>query len=549
MFLAPILGSLYKPIIYYSIKLMVDIITKSKTLTYANLITPLIIYIVADVFFSFCWRITSVISYKVEPMVEKRIILRAFKRIFRLNFMFIQNTLSGLLISKIKGLLEGYNELWSQLWFGISFSVISSIAVGMSIFLVNYLLGIVIIIWSIIFILINYHFTKSINNLSQVYNDIKHSTIGKLSDSINNFLLVKLFVNLDYEEKFLSSYIDKEFVVNETKLLKFRLFVDILNDILSLLMIVIITLLMVSLRIKNLVSVGDFVFIFSTLFLLQENLWNLVQELHSLSDTFGTIKSSYSIFKEPYQNINHDKIELTSFNIDFNNIKFKYPNGNIIFEGLNLSIKNGEHIGLVGSTGSGKSTLINLILKLYTLDDGEIKINGININNIDSNYLRSKISVVTQDTNLFNRTILDNIRYGKLNASESEVIEACKKTYAHDFIMNLPLKYNTIVGERGVNLSAGQKQRIAMARAILKNSPILILDEATSNLDNMTERNLQYSLTDFITQKTVIFIAHRLTTIYKMDKIIVLNNGTIVQTGTHDELISIDGLYKNTWNT
>ena len=234
--------------------------------------------------------------------------------------------------------------------------------------------------------------------------------------------------------------------------------------------------------------------------------------------------------------------------IKFENVSFGYDNEDRIFNNLNLHIKAGEKVGLAGRSGAGKTTLINLILRNLYPNDGKISIGDQNIAYVDEASLKEKISVVSQDTSLFNRSVLENIRYAKPDATLEEVMEVAKKANAHDFIMDLEYDYDTNVGERGMRLSGGQRQRILIARAMLKNAPILILDEATSALDSETEKIINDSLNNLMEGKTVIAIAHKLNTLRQMDRILVLNDGEIVQEGKHDDLLEQDGgIYQTLW--
>ena len=234
--------------------------------------------------------------------------------------------------------------------------------------------------------------------------------------------------------------------------------------------------------------------------------------------------------------------------IDFENVDFSYEDNNL-FHNLNLHIKSGEKIGLSGRSGAGKTSLINLVLRNLYVKQGHILIGGQDISYVDEISLKDKISVVSQDTSLFNRSVLENIRYSKPNATMEEIIDVSKRANAHDFIMQLEYGYDTNVGERGMRLSGGQRQRILIARAMLKNAPILILDEATSALDAENELLIENSLAELMKGKTVIAIAHKLNTLKKMDRIIVLENGKIVEQGTHNDLIKdINGVYKKLWD-
>jgi ATP-binding cassette, subfamily B, multidrug efflux pump len=238
--------------------------------------------------------------------------------------------------------------------------------------------------------------------------------------------------------------------------------------------------------------------------------------------------------------------------IEFKDIRFGYGRENGLIDGLSLTIRPGERIGLIGRSGAGKSTLVNLMLRFFDLEDGAILIDGQDIAGATQESLRTQISVVTQDTSLLHRTIRDNIRYGKPDATEAEIVAAAKEAQAHDFILELEdwrgrRGYDAHVGERGVKLSGGQRQRVAIARVILKNAPILVLDEATSSLDSEVEAAIQASLDTLMAGKTVIAIAHRLSTIAQMDRLIVLDHGHIVEQGTHDELLRHGGHYAALW--
>ena len=235
--------------------------------------------------------------------------------------------------------------------------------------------------------------------------------------------------------------------------------------------------------------------------------------------------------------------------ITFNNVKFHYKGTEPLFQNKSIEIKAGQKVGLVGYSGGGKSTFVNLILRLYDITDGAILIDGQDIRDVTQDSLRSSIALIPQDPSLFYRSLMDNIRYGRIDATDEEVISAAKKAHAHEFITKLSKIYDSLVGERGAQLSGGQRQRIAIARAILKNAPILILDEASSQLDSPTESLIQESLWDLSQNKTTLVIAHRLSTLLNMDRILVFDQGVIVEDGTHTELLSLNGLYRKLWDS
>ena len=238
-------------------------------------------------------------------------------------------------------------------------------------------------------------------------------------------------------------------------------------------------------------------------------------------------------------------LEVKEGKVEFKKVSFSFNKTRGLIDNLNLSIGRGEKVALIGPSGAGKSTIVKLLLRTYDLTSGSILVDNQNIQRVTQESLRQNISLVPQDPVLFHRTLLENIRYGRLGATDTEVIEAARLAHCDEFIETFPLKYNTLVGERGIKLSGGERQRVAIARAILKNAPILILDEATSSLDSYSESLIQDALEKLMKGKTSIVIAHRLSTIRKMDRIIVIETGQIVEDGSHDDLlVKGKGLYK-----
>ena len=586
MLLAPIIGAAYKPIVYYAIKMMVDIITNVNGFNYAQILTPFAIYVFAEIFMSGMWRASQVAEWKSQPYVQRGILLNALKTILSYRYTFFQNTAGGSITSKIKGLLDGYTEMWSQIYFGLFFWILASLTTGLSIFLVSYKLGLLLLGWSVLYIWLNYFFVARINLLSKQQNEAKHVVIGEIADAVSNIQSIKLFATRKSEELRLKDKITESFIPKEVSLLKYQFKVSVINDSLAIIVISIIILIMIRLKQIGEISVGDFVFVFGMGFQFLENLWHTMQELHKFSSHVGDLNSSLGIYdadQSEYKDAKFDNKQvdyktLYAYNsadleqyvdqlntssessikvatkydipsIEFKNISFNYEgHEKLIFKDLNLTIHPGERVGIVGFTGAGKSSLINLLLKIFIPQQGSILLDGQDIATIDSDELRRQIAVIPQDISLFHRDLLANISYGN-DVEDSAVIAASSKAHADEFIQALPEGYSTHVGERGVKLSGGQRQRIAISRAILKNAPILILDEATSSLDSVTESYIQESIRELIKGKTVLAIAHRLSTLKDMDRLIVIDNGQIIETGTHDELLAAPSLYAKIWHT
>ena len=277
-------------------------------------------------------------------------------------------------------------------------------------------------------------------------------------------------------------------------------------------------------------------------------LTTLYEQIGTVQDGINTLAMPHSIVDEP----NAPPLQVNQGHVQFNQVNFAYPEQKQVLENFQLDIQPGEKVGLVGRSGAGKSTMVNLLLRFYEVQQGEILIDGQNVQVVTQNSLREHIGMVTQDTSLLHRSVRDNILYGRPNASDADMIAAAKRAEAHDFILKLRDAkgregYDAHVGERGVKLSGGQRQRIAIARVMLKDAPILLLDEATSALDSEVEAVIQESLYNLMQGKTVVAIAHRLSTIAAMDRLIVLEEGSIVEEGNHQTLLAKKGLYANFW--
>ena len=283
---------------------------------------------------------------------------------------------------------------------------------------------------------------------------------------------------------------------------------------------------------------------------LFNQIWNLGRIIRRTYESMADAKEMVAILNTPHEIKDSSQAKILKVKngaITFKNVKFGYRANHLVLDKFNLTIAPREKVALVGPSGAGKSTVTKLLLRFHDINSGQIKIDDFDISKVTQESLRQNIAVVPQEPTLFHRSLLENIRYGRLQAADEEVIAAAQKARCHHFIERLPDGYGTLVGERGIKLSSGERQRVAIARAILKNAPILLLDEATSSLDSESEALIQEALTELMQSKTAVAIAHRLSTILKMDRIVVIDKNRVVDAGTHAELMEKDGLYRKLW--
>jgi ATP-binding cassette subfamily B protein len=297
-------------------------------------------------------------------------------------------------------------------------------------------------------------------------------------------------------------------------------------------------------------TAGEFAMSASLSLLLIEQARGLSRKFLDFFEYLGNVSDGVGMIVRPHEVLDQAEaqaLQPTAGAIDIAQLNFSYVDNRPVFRHLNLHIPGGQKVGFVGYSGSGKSTLLNLLLRLYEPQAGAIRIDGQDIAQATQESLRRAIAMIPQDPMLFHRSLMENIRYGRLDASDDEVIAAASKAHAHDFILETEDGYDSLVGERGVKLSGGQRQRIALARAILKDAPILLLDEATSALDSVTERHIQNSLAELMQGKTVLVVAHRLSTLARLDRIVVFHHGEIIEDGSPAELLAREGHYARMW--
>ncbi len=417
-------------------------------------------------------------------------------------------------------------------------------------FIRNHTLGIILAVWSVLYLMFQIYVSR-VRRPSRIARAEADSRVtGNLADAISNQSTIVLFSGGRHE----ASRFGRT-VAEWVKAFLRTWWVDAWIWLgLGFFMIVIqTTLLYVGIQLwhEGLFSVGDFILIQAYLLTAFERLEQVNRQLRRANDAYSDAGEMVEILETLHEV--HDvpgarPLLVRDGALTFENVDFYFYEEQGVFENFNLAVRGREKVAFVGPSGAGKTTLTKLILRLFDVKAGAITVDGQNIAAVTQESLRDAIGFVPQEPILFHRTLMENIRYGRRDASDADVVEAAKRAHCHEFISKLPHGYDTYVGERGVKLSGGERQRVAIARAILKNAPLLILDEATSSLDSTSELLIQKALADLMSGKTVIVIAHRLSTIMKMDRIIVLDGGTLVEEGTHQELLTKKGLYAELWS-
>ncbi len=412
-----------------------------------------------------------------------------------------------------------------------------------------------LVVWIVVYSLILSYFVPRLRRLSSEQADARSMMTGRIVDSYTNIATVKLFSHAGREEAYAKDGMDA-FLDTVHRQMRQITLLNILVDINNAIVLFSISALSIWFWLGGSVSIGAIAVAIGLAMRINGMSQWIMWEVSALFENIGTVYDGMGMMTKP-----HDIVDMPAATplavpkgeIVYDHVRFHYGKDKGVINDFSLTIEAGEKVGLVGRSGAGKTTLMNLLLRFYDLEKGRITIDGQDISSVPQESLRSLVGVVTQDTSLLHRSIRDNIAYGRPQATDAEVIEAAKRANAWDFIEGLVdmqgrKALDAQVGERGVKLSGGQRQRIAIARVFLKNAPILILDEATSALDSEVEAAIQESLFSLMEGKTVIAIAHRLSTLTQMDRLVVLDKGDIVETGTHGELVARGGIYADLWN-
>ena len=479
----------------------------------------------------------------------------AHRYLLKQSMSFYQDDFAGRIATKVMQTSLSVRETVLKLLDVMMYVLVYFISALVMLAELDWRLMLPMVIWLVSYVAIQLYFVPKLKKISTEQADARSVMTGRVVDSYTNIQTVKLFSHTakeaDYAQEGMQGFLDTVYVqMRLVTALNFS--VHLINYGLSFAVAAVSIWLWTS----DTVSVGAMAIAISLALRLNGMSQWIMWEIGSLFENIGTVADGVNTLSKPQEVSDYAQakpLQIENGQIKYANIGFHYGKGSGVIDDLSLTINPGEKVGLVGRSGAGKSTLVNLLLRFHDVEQGQILIDGQDVKFMEQESLRSYIGMVTQDTSLLHRSVRDNILYGKPDATDEEMIAAAKKAKAHEFILELTdpkgrQGYDAHVGERGVKLSGGQRQRIAIARVLLKNAPILVLDEATSALDSEVEVAIQQNLYQLMEGKTVIAIAHRLSTIAAMDRLIVLDQGRVVEQGTHDKLINSGGIYAQLWD-
>lgn len=518
-------------------------------LAFSDLLFPGLLLLLNYEFHNFSWRGIQGITIKIIPILKAQITEDLLKWIHKKPYADFQSNLSGTYAKHLSLISDTFERLVGNVFIRLIRGGVQFVASLILMSLIHPLFSLVFLLWSAFFVSFSLLFSRKIQHLSMHVAEKQAEVTGQIVDSFGNSKEVRIFDQITRESEILSQFLlrFKKAYRNRGKFFLKFYFVQGLS--ITLLMGTLLYFL-VQLRVENSITIGDFAFILSSAFFLTEMVWANTELIDQFNQEVGQCNQClYSLLHTETPKVKKFTRPFTikTGEIFFQNIAFGYSKDRPLYQNETILIRGGEKVGLVGRSGAGKSTLIHLLLGLYPLQNGEIFIDGQPIQTIP--HLHSWIATFSQDPSLFHRSLLENIRFGQKNATEDEVMRVGKLVGIEEIIKDRKEGYNTLLGEKGLKLSGGEKQRVALARVLLKNAPILILDEPSSQLDTLSEEALKTVLHPFMEGKTTIAIAHRLSTLTLMDRILVIEQGKIIQQGTHEELILEEGIYKEMWST
>ncbi|WP_446808324.1 ABC transporter ATP-binding protein [Methylomonas sp. 2BW1-5-20] len=501
---------------------------------------------VAEILFS---RSSGAVLITMGPLLRQRTARLLFAYLQCHAPRYFGNHFAGALAHRISETAMSVNHTtWSIICDFWPIAVTFSVSVTL-LLTVHQGLGLFVACWVLIYVLVSYWLATRCQPYAQEFAATRSMVNGKVVDAVTNILNAKLFARLDHERKYLDSFLDTELKSARRTfwyMERVRWFQFTAAAILK------IGTIAYALQLwqNGEISVGSFAMSTGLALLVIGDARNLSRRFLEFFEYVGNVANGVETIIQSHEIVDlpdAEPLQITQGRIEFKDVSFSYEPGRQVFDQLNVVIEPGQRVGLVGFSGSGKSTFVNLILRNFEPQAGQILVDGQDITLATQDSLHAQVSLIPQDPSLFHRSLKENIGYGKLDADDAQIGFAAKLAHAEEFIAGMPEGYESLVGERGVKLSGGQRQRIAIARVMLKDAPILILDEATSSLDSVTEKTIQENLDRVMGRKTVIAIAHRLSTIAHLDRVLVFDQGRIVEDGSHQELLDKQGFYYRLW--
>lgn len=496
------------------------------------------------------YRITLFAYWRLSTLGTKELSNMTFDVLMKKSARFYANEFQGALIARAGRFASAFDTFWSSFIYQVLFLGTTIIATMIAVGFISIGYMLVLLLLAVLFMIAAYIGNKSMRPLFEKKSEVTSEVTAQFSDAVSNIMAVKAEANA-YNEIQRTALVNSKWEKADASAMNaFLKFSSLFASFIAAMKIAAIIAAVLLVQSHNVNAGVVYLLITYTVNLIEE-IWNFNNFFRNYTRVLADAREMIEIIDQPDEVIDasSNSIDIQKGSIEFKKVHFDHSNlDNGLFKDFNLSIKPGEKIGLVGRSGSGKTTLVNLLLRFMDIDKGSIEIDRQNIANFNQESLRSAISYVSQEPLLFHRSLRENISYSRPLASDEEIVSAAKKAYAWKFIKDLPDGLDTLVGERGVKLSGGQRQRVAIARAILKDAPILILDEATSALDSESEKLIQEALTNLMKDRTSIVIAHRLSTIAELDRIIVLDNGRIIEDGSHGKLLQENGVYAKLWS-
>ena len=551
IFLTAMVWSVNEVFFPYFLKLIVNSIQNyhgQRQLIFHHLLLPLLALVVIWLVMEISMRVQGIILIYTFPRFRSNIRTTVFHYVKQHSHEYFSNNFAGSIAKKIAELPTSAQSIMEIVCFNFTSIMAAFIIALVMMWVTKPIFAGVLLTWFVLHMAATFLFLRMGDVQWQIHSESASTLSGKIVDSLTNISNVKLFARGTYESEYLQTF-QRDEIKKAKKAMwtveKMRLLQGILGSLLIFTMV----LLLIHGWVQGWVSLGDFSLIGVLSFWMLGMVWYMSYQMTTFIREVGTMNEGLTLIAQTHDIVdvpNAKPLLVKHGKIEFQQVSFAYRN-QYVFQNFSLTIEPGQKVGLVGFSGAGKSTFVNLILRLYDIQSGKIVIDGQENSKVTQNSLHDQIAIIPQDPMLFHRTLMENIRYGRLQATDAEVIEASKLAHCHEFITQLPEAYQALVGERGVKLSGGQRQRIAIARAILKNAPILILDEATSSLDSVTEKLIHESLEHLMQDRTTIVVAHRLSTLANMDRILVFQHGKIIEDGTQQELLKANGHFAMLW--